>query len=597
MGKEFREDKGKTMKRRLILPLCIFFAVTIVYAVPLLKDINNWGQMDWDQFTFWNAVPRQTILRYHQFPLWNPYGNGGNVLLAHPHSSFLSPFYILVLVFGPVIGLKLGIIAHLFIGMVGMFLLSRYFHLNKYSCYLPAFIYMLSSLFTLHLTEGHVEFLTMAFIPWLFLYYLKSTVNIRYVLGGIIALSLIILGGSMNVLSIGLFLLFVYSVFHALKKRKLSCLKVVVMIFMGSFLLSSIKLIPMLEFLNDNPRDTKLSVGIDATLLKNALLSTDQADYYEATKRDYQSRAVDGIKLEYGWHEYGAYVGYAALILALLGALFYSRRYWDLVITGILCLWITLGSGVSWGLWVLLHGLPFYDSLRVPSRFILGFVFCVSLLAGFGLSKLEGIGRKKFHRFLVVLIACAIFFELFMVNYPLLKNLFTIKPPEIKRHAEFKQRYRDFNILEGSVSSMYPVLLSNSGIINSYEVVSVKKGKVAIETEKDYKGEVYLRSLGTEIKPLLFSPNIIKLKLYLKQNDVLVINQNFYKGWKVQGIKSEVVPYNGLISIKLPAGKHDIVVYYLPKSFILGAVLSLITLIVLAFILWLIYNKAESLHD
>lgn len=566
------------MKRRLILPLCIFFVVTIVYAMPLLKDINNWGQMDWDQFTFWNAVPRQTILKYHQFPLWNPYGNGGNVLLAHPHSSFLSPFYILVLVFGPVIGLKLGIIAHLFIGMVGMFLLSRYFHLNKYSCYLPPLIYMLSSLFTLHLTEGHAEFLTMAFVPWLFLYYLKSTVNIRYVLGGIVALSLIIFGGSVDVLSIAVLLLFFYSVFHAIKKRRLSCLKAVATIFVGAFLLSSIKLIPMLEFLNDNPRNTKLSVGIDATLLKNALLSTDQADYYEATKRAYDSRAVGEIKLEYGWHEYGAYVGYAALILAFLGAFFYSKRYWDLVLTGIFSLWITLGSGVSWGLWVLLHRLPFYDSLRVPSRFILGFVFCISLLAGFGASKLEDVGRKKFHRFLIALIAFTIFFELFMVNYPLLKDCFTIKPPEIERHAEFKQRYQDFNILEGSVSSMYPALLSNSGIINSYEVVSVKKGKVAIKTDKDYKGEAYLHSLGTEIKPLLFSPNIIKLKLYLKQNDILVINQNFYKGWKVQGIKSEVVPYNGLISIKLPAGKHDIVVYYLPKSFILGAVLSLIAL-------------------
>ena len=151
----------------------ILTVVAIIFSVPLFRNFSYWGTMDWDQYTFWHAVPREIILKYHQFPLWNPYSNGGNVLLAHTHSPFLSPFYIFVLIFGPIAGLKVEIIIHLFIGMFGMFLLSQKLNLAKYSVYLPPFVFMLSSIYALHLAEGHVEWLTMAFTPWLFLCFLK----------------------------------------------------------------------------------------------------------------------------------------------------------------------------------------------------------------------------------------------------------------------------------------------------------------------------------------------------------------------------------------------------------------------------------------
>jgi len=108
------------MKKQNLISIFVFIAVAFFYTLPLLKNFSYWGQMDWDQFTFWNAVPRETLLRYHQFPLWNIYANGGNVLLAHPQSPFLSPLYIFVLIFGPVIGLKIEIIVHLIIGLFGI---------------------------------------------------------------------------------------------------------------------------------------------------------------------------------------------------------------------------------------------------------------------------------------------------------------------------------------------------------------------------------------------------------------------------------------------------------------------------------------------
>ena len=84
------------MKIDSLIPIALFSIVAVFYALPILTNISYWGQMDWDQFTYWNAIPRDTILRYHQVPLWNPYSGGGNVMLALPHSSFLSPLFVLI---------------------------------------------------------------------------------------------------------------------------------------------------------------------------------------------------------------------------------------------------------------------------------------------------------------------------------------------------------------------------------------------------------------------------------------------------------------------------------------------------------------------
>ena len=237
-------------KNSKLIPLLIFALVSLIYSLPILKNISYWGQMDWDQFTFWNVVPRETILIYHQFPLWNPYSNGGNVMLAHPHSSFLSPFYIFVLIFGPIIGIKLEIILFLIIGLLGIFFLLKHLGLKKISSYVGSFIFMLSSIYPLHLTEGHVEWLVMAFVPWLFLSYLKSVSNRKYIYSGILFLALILLGGSVDVLTAIIPFLILYSFIRVLQEKRIVWLKNITIIFAGAFLLSAIKLLPMFEFLS-----------------------------------------------------------------------------------------------------------------------------------------------------------------------------------------------------------------------------------------------------------------------------------------------------------------------------------------------------------
>ena len=135
-------------------------------------------------------------------------------------------------------------------------------------------------------------------------------------------------------------------------------------IFIGSFLLSSVKLIPVLEFLKENPRATKSDEVTSIPLLMESLLSREQLTYYENTKWANTVNMIryKGVDLQYGFHEYGAYVGWIPLLLTGIG-LFAIRKFWALFIVCIFSLWISLGGGAFYNLWAIMHKLPIYNFL------------------------------------------------------------------------------------------------------------------------------------------------------------------------------------------------------------------------------------------
>jgi len=576
------------MRKNIIFPILIFCVVSFIFSSPILKNITFWGQMDWDQFTFWNAVPKQTLLEYNQFPLWNPFANGGNVLLAHPHSPFLSPFYILVLLLGAVFALKLEIIIHLFIGLMGMFFLARYIKVEKQGSYLAAFIYMLSSVYALHLTEGHTEWLAMAFMPCVFLYYLKSWDTSKHILTAILFFALIFLSGSVDVLLISFTFLTTYAFLKSIQIRKITPLRILLIIFTGTFLLCAIKMIPLIEFLLQYPRSIP-EMGTTGPTLHRILLSKEQAFLdilgWETTHK---------MGWTYAWHEYGAYVGIIPIFLFICGAMKRLGKNWPLILTGVLSLIITAGYKDNINLWWFLHKLPIYSSFRVPPRFILGFIFILSLFAGFGLSFIENllssISKKrhaKLYKTLSIAIIIFISLDLWSVNSPIFKNAFHIPPMKVERNATFAQRYNYMNFFERkktenvvgketSKSSKYPIFLSNSGILDAYEVVGVKPVNVRVSSDPHYKGEFFLEKGYGTVSLKHFSPNRITLDVTANEKDTLVINQNYYIGWKVEngGRRLHAESFNGLIATPVLPGKQEIVFYFMPFSFLLGLFIS-----------------------
>jgi len=148
------------------------------------------------------------------------------------------------------------------------------------------------------------------------------------------------------------------------------------------------------------------------------------------------------------------------------------------------------------------------------------FIFYVAILSGFGLSFLEKSvfvagDNKDFWacKLLPILVVSVVLLDLWQVNSPIFKNPFKIPPIEIERDAFFRQKYDyiDFygeDIYAGmmSHSSQYPVFLSNSGILQGYEIVNINRGDVRTINGLDYKGEVYLAKSRGSVFMEYFSP-------------------------------------------------------------------------------------------
>ncbi|MFA5259895.1 MAG: YfhO family protein [Candidatus Omnitrophota bacterium] len=575
------------MKKAQWITLGIFSTMAFIYTFPVFKNISYWGHMDWDQFTFWHAVPREVIVRYKQFPLWNPYANGGNVLLAHPQSAFLSPFFIFVLLWGPIMGLKLEIFAHLVLGLTGMYTLSRHMGLNRRCSYFTSCVYMLCSIFPLHLGEGQVEWLALSFVPWIFIFYLKTIapegpiiqnppfIATKPLTAAIVTLGLILVTG-VYVINLFLVFLFVYAVLKSFQVRQLQPLSALGMVFIGACLLGAVKVLPMLEFVRQVPRLIDQKSGVALSTLWTMLFSRGQAFL---DTRLWETVLLDNGTYRYGWHEYGAYIGFLPFFLFIIGGIKQFKNHWPLLGTAVICLLLVLGDSSPINLWRILHGLPVYGSLTVPSRFMFCVMFPIALLSGFGLSHIEHRSRA-YGRTLSLLILLFVTFDLWQVNSVLLKNVFCIPPQQVVREPIFRQRYSAINFYkekELSRSSQYPILLSNSGILDAYECSAIRRGDVRTISDQRYRGEFYFKNEGGKIVNVLFSPNKVVVTVEVTSADTLVINQNYYTGWRVKSNGKTIRPavYKGLLATRLGPGRQKVIFYYLPLSFMLGLCLSL----------------------
>jgi uncharacterized membrane protein YfhO len=319
------------------------------------------------------------------------------------------------------------------------------------------------------------------------------------------------------------------------------------------------------------------------SLLPAMFLSREQDALYQRTKWSdpAQSLELKDPKVPYGWHEYGAYVGFLPLILAVIGAFISLRRNFPLLAVGLCCLWIVFGAAAFPDLWGLLHRLPFYDSLRVPSRFLIGVLFPLSLFSGIGLSKLEGLSRRPPHKFLTVGVLAVVLFDLLSVAYPTLRGTFTVRPFVPPAQGTFRQRYVTLDLFPGqSRSSMYSAFLSNGGVLEGYEVIHVKKGNVRTADDPRYRGESYLVGTAGRAATEYFSPNKIRVRVHAESDGVLVLNQNYYRGWKVEkgGSRGAAVPFGGMIATPVTPQTKEAIFYYLPASFLIGCSLTLVSL-------------------
>ena len=378
--------------KQLVL-LSLAFAFVFVY--PILCDnsppgpgIGTWllkprlwhftslssGSTDRDMFAQLRWVPYYSLVHFHQLPYWNPYKCGGMPMLGNPESGIVTPFILLYLLFGLNPGMLLEVYLHVAIMFAGGYVFGRELGLVPLAALVLAAMFPSSSWLTLHVAAGHLNFLSIAYIPWILALLLASCRLRRWhlaILGGLLC-GLTLTEGNYGFVFAAMLVALVAVWFATIQ---LSIRPLVVAALIGIFALafSMPKLIPTAELLKFHPRDW----GASYLTWHGALI--------ELFSRDQD--LGHPLVASFFFSEYAGYLSPPFVLLALIGTFGYLRKSLPWLFGTIFFLLLyrgDTGSDISQLPLFWLRHLPLGGNIGLCGRWVIPMVFCISVLSALG---------------------------------------------------------------------------------------------------------------------------------------------------------------------------------------------------------------------
>ena len=365
----------------------------LLYWSPALWQWDATGFGDWQQFQHQWEAGYAAVMRYGEFPLWNPHHCGGVFLFDDPQAQIYSPLFWVFFPFGPTVGLKLFLVTHAAIGFAGMYVFARrQLSVGQSAALFASICWAGSGFFAWRGSGGHAAFLPFYFTPWLLLAWRRAAYDVRY--GAAVAawMGLTLLEGGVYPFPFFCLLLTfdaltrMSSRAEAWKVIKAGLITVPLILTTSGF-----RLLPILDSMKRYPRPLNGDVCVPSSwvaCLGSAFYPPDKLTFSEVAKmltdRDYDYRFAGH---EYVWAEYGAFIGITAAVIIGIGLVPAWTRRRSLVVGALLFGWLMMGSVTDWSPWPLLHRMPVFDSLRVPSRFVVFFLFFASLIGALVLDR------------------------------------------------------------------------------------------------------------------------------------------------------------------------------------------------------------------
>ncbi len=575
----------------LLLILC-----SILFSLPLLQRLSLGGIQDWDQHMALSESSRQIILTYHQFPLWNPYRCGGMTDIGQPQNRFLWPFFPIILLLGSPIGHKIVFVFHIMLAAIGMFLLARHWKISTVASFYAAIVFAYSGLFTVSFAVGPTNFVNLAWVPWLILciHIFVEKKNFSGAFPFIVATAIIMTWmffGGWNYIALVAILVGTLVIVGAVEHKRWHPIyfgMLALCFFVG---LAAIKLFPSIETIYRYPRfvATVPHDGYSLPSLLFSLLSRNQ------TFESWQSLIEKGAPMSFGIDENSMYVGMYSLVLLFVGLLDKNRSK-RLLMPLLVFLWIILGVNVTPSLYSWLHTLPIFSMMMVAQRYKYFFMAFFALIAGIGFDAGSKLISKHLNAQILLFIQMAalafIFTDLYKVNTSIFATAFRTIPTKIPKSSVFRQLastsfagQTNRAITYAAGVQEYPTIHADYGSINCYESLPLPASPVQSYKDPTYKGEVYLLKTHDSVD-YTWSPNIITLSLQkvLKQDDTLVVNQNYDPNWWIirNNVKIErAMNEHGILAAPVSPSDTNVTFLYLPLTFVFGAIVTLLSCVVL----------------
>ncbi len=560
-------------------------AFAAVFAYPMLCQLGYlgpgvWGWInlapdfshlarfpsngDWDLFTELRWVPYYTVTHFHQPPFWNPYKCGGMGMLGNPESGIVTPFFLPYLFFGPYAGLYLELFLHLALAFAGGYLLGRVLGLSRIAAVVCAAAFPASSWLYLHLSVGQLNFLPAVYIPWVSAMLIAAIERRSWftaVIGWLVC-ALTFTEGNYTFLYAGI-VVAILSLWFAISRRSIApfLMGMVLGLFAGGF--AALKLLPAWEMLTIHPRPPFGPEYDDLRLMGIYLFSRNQ-DLYRG-----------GVSV-FLFAEYGAYLSPAFAALAVLGLCGGRWRAIPWAAGAIVFFLLAQGDSGPHSALIMLRYLPMTHEIDLPARFIIGFSFCAGVLAAYGADFLS---RRRWGWRLAALVLAVGLVDSWMVGPPNLRYLFHNPVQPLPRAEAFRQFFVE------NPGNQTEIAEANMGSVNcqGYGYNSIPTTARAIN-QPGYRGEFYLTGPG-QVSQTRWSPNVLAFEVDAPAPTVLVVNQNYYPGWRIAQGDGGFVTRGSLLAVSVAQGRRRIVLVYRPR-FVLLALLLTLAAFAAAFVLW-----------
>jgi hypothetical protein len=555
-------ESGYTGARQAVaaapLRLACFTVLALATKWPVLGKAGFFlDTTDAQHCSIYEEAARLTIAKFHELPLWNPYYCGGIPALGTPSARFASPTFLLTLIFGTLRAEPLILMAMTVVGLEGTFRYVRARGGGALGSFMVAPIYALCGCFAWWPNFDWIHFYGFELVPWALLgargtvqgsrrgvVVLAVATSWMIGFGGTYAAPLTALGAAAEGLQ----------ALVARRRRGCDVPRLAAALGAAVFFVSAMSLVrlwPVAENLSSSPRVLGGTEGVTMGRL--------WLDLFGNTAR----------------HIRGDYlIGIAVLPLCLAGGL--RRRALPLIATSLVWLWMALGYGVKPSLFALVRNVPPYTMLRAPERCLPFLVLGFAVLAALALRWLEVSSRRR-PGFILLALACVGVFGWngmkLVKNDAEASNARSLLPPPAVVDREFRQtrgnRWLGFYYAEMSRGTL--------ACFDDYNVAE------SPDLRGDLPHEEYLRDVGAgTVTQTAWAPNRIALRAELVRPARVYVHANWHPGWHATG--GALVSENGLLAVDLPAGSHDVVLRFLPRSAILGGLTSLAALLVAAYV-------------
>ena len=384
----------------LFILTLLFFYVPITNPTEIISvhnsDLIHMG-------TFTKSLLVDTIHKYHELPLWNPYIFSGTPFLSNSQSAMFYPINYLFVLLPSTFTWTLIFILDIFLMGTFTYLFARKINLDSHSSLVSATIYMFAGTVSTRIYVGHSGLIdAMVWFPLILLLY-EYTITERkaiYAIFAGFALSIMFFTGHVQFITYSLLVASMYYIlrtYHSTHRLHTSFLFLISIIVL--FSLIPIQLLPSLEFSQNIDRTGGISFADSSTY------SITPQWFITFLIPEFFGSPTNSTFWHYGnmW-ELCAYVGIFPLILALISP---RNKYTNIfLLLAIFTLAFALGKYTP--VYSFFYNyIPCFDFFRAPARILFVYVFSISILAGFGsnflIHHISTLQHKQFTRILTVL--------------------------------------------------------------------------------------------------------------------------------------------------------------------------------------------------